>query len=294
MTPPPEVSVVVPCFNGGQFLDALLANLAAQTYRDFEIIIVDDGSTDPFTRQKLRELESSVRVIMQENRYLPGARNTGFRAATGKFVLPLDCDDRLDPDYLSETVEAARRAPEDVAFVFTHMRLTGTADVIYPTRCNRFEQLFLNHLPYCFLIRRSAWSSVGGYDEAMRDGMEDWEFNIRLLAAAYRGLEIPKPLFMYNIRPEGMLLSKSARSHASIWHRIRRKHENLYRIPMLIAMWRDQRPTWLSTLRAAALYSAASLLPEAVCNALLFKINLVLRRLEGRPADQGRGAVWNI
>ena len=77
----PAVSVVVPCFNGGRFLDSLLASLERQTFRDFEIIIVDDGSDDEATLRKLASLESRVRVIHQDNRGLPGARNSGIAAA---------------------------------------------------------------------------------------------------------------------------------------------------------------------------------------------------------------------
>ena len=77
----PAVSVVVPCYNAGRFLDGLMASLAEQTLRDFEIIIVDDGSSEEETLRKLAELEKVVRVIHQDNRGLSAARNAGFRAA---------------------------------------------------------------------------------------------------------------------------------------------------------------------------------------------------------------------
>ena len=88
----PRVSVIVPCHNGGRFLDGLLASLDSQTLRDFEIIIVDDGSTETATLDKLARLDPAIRVIHQENRYLPGARNRGF-LRRAPLVLPLDCDD---------------------------------------------------------------------------------------------------------------------------------------------------------------------------------------------------------
>lgn len=281
MSGSPAVSVVVPCYNGGEFLDGLLASLAAQTFRDFEIIIVDDGSTDPATLTKLQALAGEARVIHQENRYLPGARNSGFRVARGTFVLPLDCDDRLDPAYLSDVVTAARTSASDVGFVFTHMRLAGGASGNLATRCNRFEQLFLNHLPYCLLVRKAAWEAVGGYDESMRDGMEDWEFNIRLLAAGYRGTAIANPYFVYTVRRDGMLLSKSVRRHATIWRAIRRKHADLYTPASLFAIWRANRPAWRSTARAVVLYTAVKVLPNGLCNALFFRANLLQRRLVG-------------
>jgi glycosyltransferase involved in cell wall biosynthesis len=237
----PRVSIIVPCHNGGRFLDGLLASLGAQTFRDFETIIVDNGSTDTATREKLKVLDPAVRVVHQENRYLPGARNRGFLEAQAELVLPLDCDDTLEPSYLAETVPILEGAPPDVGFVFTHMRLTDTLTGVLPRHINRFDQLFLNQLPYCMLIRRSAWRAVGGYDETMRDGTEDWEFNIRLSSSGFRGIELAKPLFVYSVRPDGMLMSRSTRMHGTIWRHIRSRHADLYRFAALVRLWRATR-----------------------------------------------------
>ena len=279
MTATPAISIIVPCHNDGRFLDGLLASLRAQTFQDYEIVIVDDGSKEAATLAKLNDLESVVRIVRQENRFLPGARNTGFREARAEFVLPLDCDDRLEPPFLAETLAAIRGSADNVAFAYTYMQLAGGLNGVYVTQCNGFNQLFLNHLPYCLLIRKTAWQAVGGYDETMRDGMEDWEFNIRLLREGYKGVEIPKPLFVYTVRPDGMLLSKSARSQATIWRRIRGKFPEQYRIATLVSTWRKSRPGWWSTLRAVGLYTMARALPEGLCNILFFKMNMIIRKM---------------
>jgi glycosyltransferase involved in cell wall biosynthesis len=270
----PRVSVVVPCYDGGRFLDGLLASLAAQTFRDFEIIIVDDGSSEPATRDKLASLDPSVRVVHQENRYLPGARNRGFREARAELILPLDCDDMLEPSYLVETVPLLEQAPPDVGFVFTHLRLTGALEGVLARHLNRFDQLFLNYLPYGMLIRRSAWEAAGGYDETMSDGSEDWEFNIRLSQAGFYGVEIGKPLFVYTVRPDGMWMSQSARMHGTIWRRIRVRHAELYRLSALLALWRATRADKpkVSALAAAGLLGSARLLPDAWFNHLFYRL----------------------
>jgi glycosyltransferase involved in cell wall biosynthesis len=145
----PRVSIIVPCHNGGRFLDGLLASLGAQTFRDFETIIVDNGSTEVATREKLKVLGPAVRVVHQENRFLPGARNRGFLEAQAALVLPLDCDDVLEPSYLAETVPLLENAPSEAGFVFTHIRFTGALAGVVPRHLNRFDQLFLkNQLPY--------------------------------------------------------------------------------------------------------------------------------------------------
>jgi glycosyltransferase involved in cell wall biosynthesis len=285
----PGVSVIVPCYNGGRFLDGLCASLAAQTFRDFETIIVDDGSTEEATLKKLASLEPGIHVVLQRNRRLPGARNAGFGKARGEFVLPLDQDDRLAPSFLAETVTALRHAPREVGFAFAHVRLDGDMDGVMPRHFNQFDQLFLNRLPYCMLIRRSAWQAAGGYDEAMRDGTEDWEFNIRLMQAGFRGVEIAKPLFIYRVSGDGMLMSHSARRHGTIWRYIRTKHRDLYRPSALIAAWRANRarPGEVAPLKAVGLLFLAKLLPESWFNRLFHRLLVVTRaRRVGRGEYQ--------
>jgi glycosyltransferase involved in cell wall biosynthesis len=287
----PRVSIIVPCHNGGRFLDGLLASLGAQTFRDFEIIIIDNGSTEVATCEKLKALDPAVRVVHQENRYLPGARNRGFREAQAELVLPLDCDDTLEPSYLAETVPILENAPSDVGFVFTHMRLGGTLAGVLPRHLNRFDQLFLNRLPYCMLMRRSAWQAVGGYDETMRDGTEDWEFNVRLSCSGFRGIELAKPLFVYSVRPDGMLMSRATRMHGTIWRHIRTRHADLYRIAALVRLWRETRtmPSKVSAGTAAGLLFLARLLPETWFNNLFFwfLIKTRARRIERGTLQAG-------
>jgi glycosyltransferase involved in cell wall biosynthesis len=274
----PAVSVIVPCHDDGRFLDGLVSNLAAQTFRDFEIVIVNDGSTDRDTVRALDALRADLRVVDQDNRYLPGARNRGFAEAQAELVLPLDCDDRLDPSYLAETVALVRQADASVGFVFTDMRLAGALDGIRHCRFDGFDQLFTNRLPYCMLLRKSAWAAVGGYDETMRDGGEDWEFNVRMAQANYRGIGIARPLFIYTVRPEGMLLSKSARLQGAIWRQIRARNADGYRLPALMARWRAGDRGRLSALRASVLLITAKLLPERWFNALYFRLIMLARQ----------------
>jgi glycosyltransferase involved in cell wall biosynthesis len=269
----PAVSVIVPCYNGGCFLDQMLASLEAQTFRDFETVIVDDGSTEPETIAMLSNLPAGIRVVRQENLGLAAARNTGFRDARADFVLPLDCDDALAPSFLTETVALLNAAPADVGFVFSDMRATGALGGILPRRFNRFDQLFLNRLPYCLLLRKSAWREVGGYDETMRDGYEDWEFNIRLTLAGYRGLGIDRPLFIYYVSPSGMLMSRSARLHGNLWRGILSRHHKAYHwrsLRRLRGRWQDP-DTRFGLFSAMLLVRGGKLLPPRLVSAVFYQ-----------------------
>ena len=282
----PTVSIVVPCYNGGCFLDGLMACLAAQTFRDFEVIVVDDGSTEEGTRRKLAQLDPAVRVVRQANTGPAAARNTGIRHSRGTYVLPLDCDDTIEPTFIAETLDRLWRIAPEAGFVFTHMRLTGALEGVLPRHFNRFDQLFLNRLPYCVLIPRSAWERVGGYDEVIPRGYEDWEFNIRLAKAGFRGIEIPKPLFVYRISPAGLLMGVASRLHGTRWRYIRDKHRDLYRLPALVELWRASRieAGTMSPLAAGGLLALAKLLPEDWFNNLFHRAMLVER---ARRASRG-------
>ena len=250
----------------------MLASLDAQTFRDFEIIIVDDGSNEPETIQKLGSLPSDIQIVRQSNLGLAAARNTGFRQANADIVLPLDCDDALEPGFLMETVALLAPAPPDVAFVFTDMRATGSLHGILPRHFSQFDQLFLNRLPYCLLLRKSAWQAVGGYDDLMRDGYEDWEFNIRLVVAGFRGLGINRPLFLYNVSPHGMLMSRSARQHGKLWRAILNSHRNSYSWRSLRSLhraWGD-RKTRFGLVSALLLVWGGKLLPASLVSAAFY------------------------
>jgi len=269
----PAVSIVVPCFNGGRFIDQLLVSLGCQTLRDFELIIIDDGSHDD-TRAKLAALDTSIKVILQDNQGPGAARNAGITQARAPIILALDCDDTLDPTYLQETVPLMQSAPADVGFVFTYLRMTGLRDGVVACYFKLFDQLFINRAPSCVMFRKKAWSDAGGYDPAMREGYEDWEFTIALAAAGYRALVVPRPLFIYRVSNEGFLLSVSSRKHAELWRRIRDKHKDLYRLPALVQLWWTTRdvPGDLTLLAATELLLMATVLPDSWFSALIHRV----------------------
>jgi glycosyltransferase involved in cell wall biosynthesis len=271
----PKISVVVPCYNGGKFLDQLTACLARQTLRDFEIVIVDDGSTDSATKLKLASLGPAIRVVHhQENRGLSAARNTGFSESRGGLVMPLDCDDLLEPTYLEETYGVLHSAPPEVGFVFTHDLPVEGRPWIKKNYFNEFDALSKNVTGYSMLVRKSAWQKVGGYDESMRDGYEDWEFHLRLISAGYRGIEIPKPLFIYNIGTQGMLMSHSSRMHAELWRSIRNKHSELYRVSNIIRLFFKTRSarTEISPFRTVLALLLTRILPDSWYSAIIHSI----------------------
>jgi glycosyltransferase involved in cell wall biosynthesis len=287
----PTISVVVPCYNGGKFLDQLTSSLAQQTFRDFETIIVNDGSTDPVTQSKLATLDPPIRVVHQENRGLSAARNVGFSESRADLVMVLDCDDQLEPTYLEESLGVLQSAPPEVGFVFTHERFVGARQGIKKYYFNVFDALSTNVIGYSMLIRKTAWRRAGGYDESMRDGYEDWEFNLRLICAGFRGIELPKPLFIYNVSTQGMLMSHSSRMHAALWRQIRKKHIDLYRFSNLVRLFWETRTarSEISPLRTVVALVLTSVLPDSWYSAIVhFARSYRLSRSNRRSAPAAR------
>jgi glycosyltransferase involved in cell wall biosynthesis len=274
----PAVSVIVPCYNGGRFLDGLMASLARQSFRDFEIVIVDDGSDDQETLGKLATLAGRARVLHQANRGPSAARNTGIRAARADILFMLDCDDTIEPSLLADTVPLLRAAPPVIGMVVTHMRLVGAEAGIARRYFNRFDLLFTNTLSVGLVIRKRCCVAIGGYDEGMREGYEDWDFSLRLVEAGFRGIEVPKPLYVYHIRPDAMWLSRTSgvnanRLHAKLWRTIRRKHADSYHLLAMLRLWAASQDGGgrIALWKGLAAYVLAQFLPDAWYSLLIVR-----------------------
>lgn len=108
----PKVSVIVPCYNLGQYLDETIDSILAQTYQDFKIIIVNDGSTDGDTIELLKTYNKpKTQVIHTENQGPSAARSAGIPLAKGQYILPLDADDLIGDTYLEKAVEVLDKDP---------------------------------------------------------------------------------------------------------------------------------------------------------------------------------------
>jgi glycosyltransferase involved in cell wall biosynthesis len=293
----PAVSVVVPCYNGGRFLDALMTSLTHQTFQDFEVIIVDDGSTDQETLRKLDALALRAHVLHQDNRGPSAARNSGIRVARADILFMLDCDDIIEPTFLAETVPALRAAPPNVAMAFTHLRLIGAETGLVSRYFNRFDLLFTNTLSSGLVVRKQSCEAVGGYDETMRDGYEDWDFSLRLATAGFHGIEIAKPLYIYHIGSEQTYPSRSSgvdkrRLYGKLWREIRTKHAASYRPLAMLRLWRATRDGRgrVTLWKGLAAYILALLLPDFLFNQLIARLHRRHRADSHNPTYGGPAA----
>lgn len=178
-----KVSIIVPCYNQAQFLDECLQSVLNQKYDQWECIIVNDGSPDNTDAvvQKWLEIDSRFQYIKKENEGVSNARNTGIARAKGEFILPLDADDKIATNYLKEALEVFAK-DQSLKLVYCKAEKFGEETGKWNLKPFSLEALTSDNMIFCSAIyRKKDWEVIGGYDEKMVEGLEDWEFWISLL-----------------------------------------------------------------------------------------------------------------
>jgi glycosyltransferase involved in cell wall biosynthesis len=210
-----KVSVLVPLYNQGKFVTETLESIFAQTYKDFEVVCVDDASTDD-SLAVVTKFADRVRVFSNPtNRGLPATRNIALGHSVGDLILPLDSDDWIEPDYLEKTVA---RMTDGVGVVSTWIHIfglgresTGAPGSSYPIFVPTLEQITSgNTLAVCSLIRRETLLEVGGWPEDFTRGSEDWALWCSIVALNKWKIDvIPEYLFHYRVHKNSMCRSKT-------------------------------------------------------------------------------------
>ena len=177
------VTIVIPCYNHGCFLPDAIESARAQTYPSVEIIVVDDGSTDDTPKVAARY--PNVRCLHQANQGLPAARNAGWRAGRGRFVIFLDADDRLLPHAVDVGVAALLAHPDAAMAVGLERRIAADGSPLPTPRRARVErEHYAALLRRCWIVvstaihRREALVAVGGFDPTLRFA-EDYDLYLR-------------------------------------------------------------------------------------------------------------------
>lgn len=188
----PEISVIIPAFNAGPFIGAAIHSVLRQTYQDFEVLVIDDGSTDS-TAAFAQSIGSRVRYIYQANSGPSAARNTGIWCSVGECVAFLDADDVWMPEFLETQLHVLRARPDvDVVIAWAQFADEGGALLADSFRSSldglTLRRLLLGGdsvLLSTMLARRNAFEAAGFFDPALRQA-EDWDIVLRMVAAGIR------------------------------------------------------------------------------------------------------------
>jgi glycosyltransferase involved in cell wall biosynthesis len=228
------VSIIVPCFRQAHFLKESLQSVLDQTYVHWECIIVNDGSPDDTEGKALDwcEKDSRFSYLYKENGGLSNARNAGIAICKGEFIVALDADDILHQDYLiklltellndeSLAIVSCYRVffRDNKTNVFFHEKAVGTT---------YHALIFENILMPSSMYRKKYWVEVGGYDENMKHGFEDWEFWIAVTKTGRKFKFVEEYLFFYRKSKTSMLIDTLKNHRINILEYVFKKHKEIY------------------------------------------------------------------
>ena len=221
---PPTISVIIPCFNHGQYLQAAVNSLIGgetdlgymegQTFQGFDIIIVDDASTDKESREIGEKLADPWKGIKFVQRRLNGgtsaANNSGIEISTSKYITVMCADDMMESNRLETMLAAIRK--DETKVVYDDLMMFTRGERTKPMKMVEYDFNLLIHKNqmHCgIMFKRSAWEKVGGYPEAMKFGREDWAMNVAHGVNGHCGKHIKEPMYLYRRESQNRTLENT-------------------------------------------------------------------------------------
>lgn len=219
----PKVSIIIPAYNAMTYLPETVESVLRQTFTDFEVLIIDDGSSDNIVQWASGLVDPRVKLITQQNQGLPGARNTGINQAKGEYIAFLDADDLWEATKLEKQVHCLDNNPT-VGLVHTWMLLVdeqgkSTGRVMKSNaEGDVWKQLVERNIIACpsVIVRRCCFETVGLFDINLRS-IEDWDMWLRI-ASCYPFEVIKEPLAYYRQLPGSM--SKNCQVMEQAFHTV--------------------------------------------------------------------------
>jgi glycosyltransferase involved in cell wall biosynthesis len=276
----PLVSVIIPAYNAAQFIEKTLNSVLAQTYKNFEVLVVDDGSQDCTAEivKSIAALDARVILLQQPNSGVAAARNLGIQKSQGEFIAPLDADDIWYTQNLEKQVQCFLQSDASVGLVYAWSVDINQANLQSgEVRASRIEgEVYTTLLCHDFianassvLIRRACLDKAGGYNSQLQaqngQGGEDWDLYLRI-AQFYQFRVVPEFLVGYRKLPDSMSSNydSMAKSRELIWQSIRQKYPN---IPDIIYRL-STSSFYMYLARQSNLYGRHKITLFWLCNAL--------------------------
>lgn len=227
-----KLSIVIPYYNMGKYIDETIRSVQQADFSDKEIIIVNDGNTDKASIDQLdhyRELPQ-FKVVDIPNGGLGNARNLGAESASGEYLTFLDADDTIEPAYYAKTIRVIRKY-DNVHFAGCWIKYFEGSEKIWPAFLPEPPLILFHNLvnSSSLVYKRSSFLDSGKNDTGMAfQGLEDYESVISLLASGFKGVVIPETLFSYRVRADSMIRGISKEKKLFLYQYISNKHSQFY------------------------------------------------------------------
>jgi glycosyltransferase involved in cell wall biosynthesis len=201
-----KVSVIVPCYNQGKYLEEAIDSVINQTYSNWECIIINDGSTDETEEIALKLVAKDGRInyYTKPNGGLSSTRNFGVDKSIGTYILPLDADDKIHATYIEKAVTVFQDSDVKVVYCEAERFDAGEGKFEFP-EYSRSLLAYYNLIICSGLYKKEDFIDAGGYNINMKFGWEDWDFWISMLKNGGNVFRIPEILFYYRIKEKSML-----------------------------------------------------------------------------------------
>ena len=224
------ISVVIPYYNLGKTLPETIESIKQSTYKNYEIIIVNDGSTDEESIEVLKNYENDpeIRIIHIENQGLANARNVGAESAKGEFVAFIDADDKIDKTFYQKSIDILHQYT-NVSYVYSWVKYFEGSEAVWPT--------FNTHIPYLLcanmlaayaVIRKNDFLNFGKNRIKMEYGMEDYDGWVSLAEHGCLGVSIPELLNLYRVRKDSMSRAFNKKMRIYLYQVSRDGHEKIF------------------------------------------------------------------
>lgn len=227
-----KVSIVIPCYNKELYISDAIESALAQTYKDIEIVVVNDCSGDN-SAQIIKEYADKYQQIkfidFDKNEGVIKARNTAIEAAGGEYILPLDADDTIEPTYVEKAVKILEEN-KSIGVVYCKVKFFG--DASWNLNCPEFSENYLLYsscISSCSMFRKKDFIKCGGYRDYMKDGCEDWDLWLYFYENGYLFYRIPENLLNYRILKNDFTRTVTQKENQKdLWKLMVKNHINLY------------------------------------------------------------------
>lgn len=234
------VTVIVPAYNYANFIGECLDSVLSQTFKSWECIVIDNGSTDN-TQEIVKSYSNKdgrIKYHYTNQKGVSLARNLAVSLSQGTYLLPLDADDKIDPTYLEKAVNIMNQNPE-ISLVYCNAILFGSVNKKWILPDFNYKAMLIENSIFCSaLIKKNEFLAVNGYNVNMVEGFEDWDFWIKYLANNKKVYKLNDILFYYRIKQHSrnsvLDTEKQLRLRTQIYHNHKDIYHQFFSIPELI------------------------------------------------------------
>lgn len=229
MNQTPLVSVIIPCYNDGKYINECINSIHQQKYTNYEIIVINDGSDDNNTNNIINKINHpKIKVLQTENQGPAKARNLAIKNSSGKYIFPIDADNKVGVDFIKEAIEILEKN-DNIKIVNCDLKIFGARKGYKIFEPYSIEKLLGENIIECASVyRRSDFDKTIGYNPNMKATFEDWDFWLSLLETGGDVHKIDKPEIHYRIKKGSRNSTVTSEQFKQLRRQIYKNHKELY------------------------------------------------------------------